>query len=543
MLDKRYFNNCRIMDELDLEARKKWFSFSQSKFLHNIDTFYYSVKFRNDFRQHTRDEHVLRLRRYFRFKYDGLGDYDEDGEVYLKEIDRRLVLRPVTFSRFYNVCLSYPEYFDIFLAPVVPKSMGGGESVTSECIVQIRSYMLWILGIHATFENSYRIVKALAAYFGLEIDFVQENRVDYCWHSNYLKNPENFFTPENFYKMRVDRFKNATYVTNKIGSEDYEIDYVALGKRSDKVFVRIYQKTREVIEQNYKPWFFQIWRMHGLISEYDLYVYERCFQKKSWFYRFYARLEFYAEHGSHPSYVRLCRDILREKVQPGEDTVIKLAKELTPELNLVVNVEYQTMRRHSKSYDLVPFRDNRHTGECRRIYDYLDNRKLIMDYLTDRVFRLVEKNGDSNKARRPLCGFWKALRETRCIDVKLTPEEVRLVRSYNRRLSVESMRKRVINSAVTLGFYLRGINEDSPMQDCFEALLKMNDNDIAEARRYKNKKLRQLNREELAGVFEDAATHTFEIVRTDTGDIYDNNALNTWFCQEEEFDDDGTGGI
>ena len=66
--------------------------------------------------------------------------------------------------------------------------------------------------------------------------------------------------------MRVDRFKNATYVTNKVGSEDYEIDYVALGKRSDKVFVRIYQKTREVIEQNYKPWFFQIWEMNGLIS-------------------------------------------------------------------------------------------------------------------------------------------------------------------------------------------------------------------------------------------------------------------------------------
>ena len=81
------------------------------------------------------------------------------------------------------------------------------------------------------------------------------------------------------------------------------------------------------------------------------------------------------------------------------------------------------------------------------------------------------------------------------------------------------------------------------MQDCFEALLKMNDNDIAEARRYKNKKLRQLNREELAGVFEDAVTHSFEIVRTDTGDVYDNNALNAWLCQEEESDDDGTGGI
>jgi len=126
MVDKRFIGNCRISGEMCTEELEKWFSFRQCKFIHNIDTFYYSVKFSNDFRQHTRDEHVLRLRRYFRFKYDGLGDYDEDGEVYMKEIDRRLLLRPVTFSRFYSVCLSYPEYFDIFLAPVVPKSIGGG---------------------------------------------------------------------------------------------------------------------------------------------------------------------------------------------------------------------------------------------------------------------------------------------------------------------------------------------------------------------------------------------------------------------------------
>ena len=542
MLDKRFFRNNLIGDEMCITDLDKWFSFQQSKFIHNIDTFYYSVKFKNDFRLRTKDEKVIRMRKYFRFKYDGLGDDDETGDIYLKEIDKRLVLRPVTFSRFYNTCLSYPEYFDIFLASVVPRSMDGGESVTCEMIVQIRSYMLWMFGVHAAFENSYRVVKALASYFGLEIDHVQENRVDYCWHSNYLKDPEAFFTPENFYKMRVDRFKNATYVTNKIGSEDYEIDYVALGKRSDKVFVRIYQKTREVIEQNYKPWFFQIWKMNGLINNYDLYVYERCFQKKSWFYRFYARLEFYAEYGSHPFYVQLCKEILSDKYKPGEDELIALAKKLTPELNLVVNVEYQTMRRHSKSYDLVPFKDNDHHGECKRIYDYLDNRKIIMDYLTDRVFKLVEKTGDSHKYRRPLCGFWKALRETRYIDVKLTPEEVRLVRSYNRKLNADSMRKRVINSAVMLGFYLRGINEDSPFQDCFEALLKMNDNDIEEARRYKGKKIRQLNEDELAGVFEDAATHSFEVVRTDTGDIYDNSTLNSWFCQDGGVMDDDSGG-
>lgn len=544
MEDKRFISNSMIYNEMKLSDREKWFSFTKSKFVHNIDTFYYSVKFKNDFRIDTKDDRVLRLRRYFKFKYEGLGDYDETGDVYLKEIDTRLILRSVTFSRFYNTCLSYPQYYDIFLASVVPRSLGGAESVTCEMIVQIRSYMLWMFGIHAAFENSYEVVKSLAAYFGLEIDYVQENRVDYCWHSNYLKDPETFFNPDNFYKMRVDRFKNATYVTNKVGTEDYEIDYVALGKRSDKVFVRIYQKTREVIEQNYKPWFFQIWKMNGIISDYDLYVYERCYQKRSWFYRFYARLEFYAEFGSHPTYVQMCRQIVREEITIGEDDLINLAKLLTPELNIVVNVEFQTMRRHSKSYELIPFRDNEHCGECKRIYDYLDNRRLIMDYLTDRVLKLVEKTGDSHKYRRPLCGFWAALRRTRCIDVKMTPEDLQLIRNYNRKLNSESMKRRVINAAVTYGIYVRGVNDDNPMIDAAEALLKMNDNDIEAAFRYKGKKLRQLNREELSGVFENAATHSFEVVRTDTGDIYDNSMLNAWICQAEGGDiDDDSGGV
>lgn len=151
----------------------------------------------------------------------------------------------MTFSRFYTTCLSYPEYFDIFLAPVVPKAADGGESVTCECVVQIRSYMLWIMGVKDAFENSYEYVKNIAAYFGLEIEFVQENKSRLFFGTAIISGSETFFSPENFYKMRVDRFKNATYVTNKVGSEDYEIDYVALGKRSDKVFVRIYQKTRK----------------------------------------------------------------------------------------------------------------------------------------------------------------------------------------------------------------------------------------------------------------------------------------------------------
>lgn len=522
-MDRRKFDENQLYMEMSSEDQVRWFGCKQKKFLHNIDTFYYSVKFRNDFRLKSDDPRVLKLRRYFKFKYDELVNGELE-ELYLPDVGRKLVLKSVTFSRFYTICLSYPEYFDIFLAPVVPKAADGGESVTCECIVQIRSYMLWQLGVRDAFENSYYYVKKLAAMFGLEIDFVQENRIDYCWHTNYLKDPEKFFAPDSFYKMRVDRFKNATYVTNKVGTEDYEIDYVALGKRSDKVFVRIYQKTREVIEQNYKPWFFQIWEMNGLISAYDKWVYERCFEKRNWFYRYIARLEFYKNFGSDPYYLDIVNRVLDGKLALEEDALIRLAGQLTPHLNYMINVEYQTMRRHSKSYELIPFKDHSDKGECKRIYEYLDNRKIITDYLTESVFKMVEKEGDAKKYRRPYCEFWERLRSTRCLDMRMTSDEAKLVRNYNRRLSKEAMKKRFINAAVTLGLYSRGANSDNPMQDAFEAFMSMNDNDIHAAQRYKAKKLRQLNPDELAEVFESDYVHRFSLI-DENGVIYDYDTI------------------
>lgn len=537
MIDKSRYE-CKIIKELNDDDLSYYFDFKQKKFLHNIDTFYYSVKFKNDFRYESKDKSVLRLRKYFTNKYDALQRMDDTDELYIPQLGKCLVLKKVTFSRFYNVCLSYPEYFDIFLAPVVPKGSDGSESVTCEMIVQLRSYMLWQFGVRDSFENSYEYVKQLAEYFGLQIDFVQENRVDYCWHTNYLNNPEEFFAPDNFYKMRVDRFKNATYVTNKVGSEDYEIDYVALGKRSDKVFVRIYQKTREVIEQGYKPWFIKIWQMNGMINRYDQFVYERAFEKRSWFYRFYARLEFYVAHGRDAEMLERCKAILSGDSEIEENDLIKLADELTPRLNYVVNVEFQTMRRHSKSYELVPFKDHRNKGEAKRIYDYLDNRKIITDYLTSKTLRLTKYDPDVKKSDREMCAFWEALRRTKCIDVKMTKDEIKLIRKYNRNLNKDAVKKRFINAAVTYGLYSRGENNDSPIQDAFEAMLKMNDNDLQNARKFKTKKLRQLNREELAEVFESKDLHRFSILDEVTGDLYNYNTLTSINLQEGDCCDD-----
>ena len=304
-----------------------------------------------------------------------------------------------------------------------------------------------------------------------------------------------------------------------MGSDNYEIDYVAMGKRSDKVFIRIYLKSKEVIEKGYKPWFFKVWLFNGLINRYDLYCYEECYKKHSWQYMDMARLQYYAEYGTDQQSIDLCKDIVNGDRQMSDDTLHRLADLLTPKINLIMNVEYQTMRKHSKTYQLIPFRDNSARLTARRIYDYLDNHKIIADYLTWHVFRMVRPDGDSNKSRRDLCAFWQALRSCKMVDVNVRIKDVKLIRFYTRKLNSEMMKKRVINAAVTLGIYTRGINDDTVIQDCVEALCQLNDNDIHDAFRYKQKKARQFNASELADTYVNSAVHQYQILNIDTGVI------------------------
>lgn len=517
---KKHLNSTKIYQEFDDENQKYWFDFKQKKFLHNIDTFYYSVKLVEDFTNDSSDDSVLRFRKFFEQKKSILDSrYGQLVQIFFPGFDRSLNLCAGSYAGFFSIRLECPEWFDIFIAPSVPHGSDGGFSVTSEIVVQLRSYMLWMYGVHEAFERSYEYVKQICDYFDLHIAYCQENRIDYCWHSNYLSNPEKFFSPESFYKMRVDRFKDALIHTAKVGSEGYEIDYVSMGKRSDKVFIRIYLKSKEVIEKNYKPWFFKVWLFNGLINRYDLYCYEECYKKHSWQYLDTARLKYYSEYGSDLKLQEQCRDVVEGNVTMSPDTLHKLADTLTPKINLIMNVEYQTMRKHTKTYELVPFRDNSARETSKRIYDYLDNRKIIADYLTFYVFRLVKPEGDSNKSRRDLCAFWTALRSCRMIDVNVRPKDVKLIRQYCRQLNSNIMKKRVINAAVTLGIYTRGINNDNVVQDCVEALCQLNDNDIHDANRYKQKKARQFNSSELADTYVSSVTHEYQIVNINTGEV------------------------
>lgn len=532
MLDLWKIKNATIYHDFDDVERDYWFSFKQKKFLHNIDTFYYSVKFSNDFTYDSVDRYVLRFRQFFDKKYQEL----EKSNFLLSSLaidfpgcDTILNLKPFNFAGYFTICLECPDYFDIFFAPRVPHSANNGLSVTCECIVQIRSYMLWMYGTETSYDRSFAYIQAIAKYFQLDISFCQENRADFCWHSNYLGNPERFFTPERFYKMRVDRFKDALFHTSKDGMDGYEIDYIALGKRSDKVFIRIYLKSKEVVEKGYKPWFFKVWLLNGLINRYDLYVYEYAFLQHSWKKIDMGRIAFYHEFGRDSELVSRCSKILNGEITISPDSLRQFADQLTPKVNIVMNVEYQVMRRHTKTYELIPFFDNSDYMKSERIYDFLDNEKVICDYLTHNVFRLAEEHvegkNDSNKSRRPLCAFWEALCRCRLGYECLSMQDAELVRNYSRQMSSQIVKERALKSMVTYGIYSKGINTDSPLQDCIDALCTLNDNDLQDALRFKTKKVRQFNATELADVLQTdlSAANNIILVNKDTGELYSYN--------------------
>ena len=132
-------------------------------------------------------------------------------------------------------------------------------------------------GIDRAIQDSYADVEHLAELFGLKIRQCKENRVDYCWHTNYIQAPEKFFRLDNIAKMKVSRFKEGEQHFEFVGDNDYEVDYVRFGRlTSNNMLLRFYNKTKEVVEQGYKSFFLRLWLLHGLINRFDLFCYEEC---------------------------------------------------------------------------------------------------------------------------------------------------------------------------------------------------------------------------------------------------------------------------
>lgn len=472
-----------ITQEMNDNDNNYWFFRNYKKNLHNIDTFYYSAFLSNDFSVNSED---IAYKEFLKYLNKIKIEFNES--VSLNILEQEILFKKMNFSKYYKYTFSLPDKFDIIFAACIPTQE------TPQVIIQIRSNLLWEKGIKKAFDYSFKILSLICDFFKFDILTCQENRIDYCWHTNIIQDPDNYFRIDNMVKMRVTTLGKRIKYEYSVTGEEYENDYIAQGKRGGKVFLRIYLKTKEVVEMGYKGFFLKEWLLNNLINRYDFYCLEKALINRSWSYVDKARLEFYLEFGKNENEKIKIRSILNDTYKINNVDLKKYADTLTPSITKILNIEFQTMRKMSKSFCLQEFIQNEKYDCCQRIYDYIDNRKRIVEYLTFDTFRLVDIKTDKNKSRCEINDFWKRIRRTKLVDCK-NKEQTKLIRDYSSKLNSEIIKRTALHSCITYSLYKKGYNEDRVIDDVCFAILNLNDNDIHKMNQYKNKKMRLLNLE------------------------------------------------
>lgn len=448
-------SRCEIFSEFTAEEQQKYFSYNGNKVIHNIDTFYYSV-YLDEF-----DNEGKYIENMIKF-LDELSDKYKQGE---REIMvGELSFMPLKFS-FYEYCLRLENMYDIFISRYLPNKN------TPRVVIQLRSIGLWMDGTKPLIESSYKDMETFMKRFYVTVTKVTENRIDYAYHTNIIQNTTKYFSDKNMLESLKTQLERYQKVGN-IGKE-ITVDYLSLGMRkSNNLFFRAYNKTREVIEQNYKGFFIEYWHKHKLISDYDKWILEKAYQLGTYNSLLVARIDWYLQHGKNEERKKKLRKLKRSCYEKSDNSGY-IADELNgvlPDVNVVVNVEFQTKRKFyytmNKFIDelpsLIPPNELFY-----RIYQIIDNRKAFLDYLTSGTVAFM--NGDD------YASWWQRIR---CVKVE-SIENGGLYREYARKLDIEKLKQRMAGTIASSSVYRNKCNDNGFSDDVSDMLCMLNDNDVA----------------------------------------------------------------
>lgn len=517
------------------EDQQKMFSLKDKKFLHNIDSLYYVIKVANDWNH---DPGCLRFRSLLKiYKEKAVKRFNEDPLVLFQGGNFNLGTQFVM-----NGIGSKPYLYDItkvdkYLMFVMDNQLNEN---TPEIWVQLRSQNLWLFGEYQAFEESLKDIQRILAAFDIEIQEVKENRIDFAYHTNYIQDPNNYFNNKNLNRMQKSRFERWGQDGAFRGQFETETDYITLGRKtSNNLFFRIYDKTKEVIEQGYKQFFIKLWYMENMISYFDMYCIEKAFLQPSrtnYKYLDVARLLFYIEHGQNQEMIAEAKNLIYQKSLDYE-AIIDLADRLVPKVTKILNVEIETKRKFYYSMDnsinaLLKVHTKDAPDYAKLMYLKLDNKQVFHDYITcnnqeqQGVIRFLNwkaknKNGVgwTDKAKYPTSDFWARLQGLK-INKRIDQEDVKLLREYQKTLSAKLMKKKIDNMISTYNLYLHGENvQGDPYHDTLDYMATINESDTENQIKYKSKKFTLLqNRlgdvEGLPGKLD----KKFKIYDTETGE-------------------------
>lgn len=528
--------NCLLFKELDVENSKKLFDYKTKQFLHNIDSLYYVVKVKNDWNYDKDVQLFLSFLDGYRAKaiksFDPVVLFQNDEK--LSHLGTEFVMQGIGNAP-YLYDISKVDKYMIFITHYQLNNK------TPEIWVQLRSQNLWLSGEYEAFEESLNDLKRILDTFGIVIDSVTENRIDYAYHTNYIQDPTNFFQSKNINKMQKSRFERWSLEGSFKDDFDTTVDYFTLGrKKSNNLFFRAYDKTKEVIEQGYKQFFIKLWYLERMISYFDMYCIEKAFlqdSKAKYKYLDVARLEFYLEHGQNEEYLSKCKEMLLQKDLDYEN-ISKLADVLVPKVTKIVNIEIETKRKFyysmDKSIDLLLKVHSKNVPDyAKKMYLMLDNKEVFHDFIVcnnekqEGVIRFLDFKAKNKlgkawtkKAKFPTADWWKRLQKVK-LNSKFEVEKVKLVREYQKTLSASILKKRITNSISTYSLYVHGEDvRNDTYGDIIDYMATLNETDMEKAIEYKRKKMtliqNRLGDVEGTSKFE----NTLRIYDTETGQTF-----------------------
>lgn len=498
----------KICREKSDEFNKEFFSYKGNKFISHVDTFYFVVF--PDCEIWNEDTRKIEF-------FGALRNAKEIAEItklpcpIFESVSPHLETRPFVSAQMYAYHFGIRDTFDFFACEFLP------QMATPPIMVQIRSNSLWLDGLKNSFDKACDCLERIFDLFGMSIKSVQENRLDYAYHTNYIQNLLNFFPFKNLKKMQISDFKRG-------GGEFYFkddetiMDYFCLGRRkSNNVFMRIYDKSKEVVEMGYKQFFQAMWLDKGLISKYDEFLLSHMFDFGSYFAKDKARCLFYSVYGEDFELREEINDMFRHPDVPMS-AYTKMADGLVPDLTTVVNVEFQTKRkfyyrliadnklkrrfalgsriknkRYRKKYALKKGEDKYYRDY---MYDMFKKISSITDFLTGKTIRFVKykgKFGAVKRNKRPTADWWVRLRACRHFEYA-DEEKVNFFRDYQRNLDLRRMKTLMINKAASFTAYSGSYPEFTIRDDFNDILAGLNDNDIQRYYIKRDKNVKELDR-------------------------------------------------
>lgn len=450
--------------------QKNFFTKKQKKFIASIDNLYYSVFILDEHNENEASGVNKMLEELDIIK--SLTIESKMPVIYNDELDCTLKSYSI-----YRYCLTNHDKYDIFIARELPNEN------TPRIVVQIRSYGLWTSGIEQMMNESYASVKALLTKYGLKIEKVRESRIDYCYHTNAITNPNILFKEtdgmiKNMYTNLTSATIHADLKQNGQGTV-LSKDYICLGKKeSNNVRARIYNKVKEVIEIGYKSYFFDLWFKKGLISYYDKWCLEYAYEHKNIDYLHKAKLAFMVAHyDGKEENIDFISDI-EKKLNSGLSLkeCKKIADKYCPEITCVLNIEYETKRKFYYYSDKFIDRQKIHERQCelplKRIYKIIDNRDLFLDYLTSKTLSF-HKHLKEKEDEPKWMDWWKRLRNTKLNTINTG---TKLVREYAYKTDKNIVQKRAVNSIITAVVY-SDVQSGNFIKDISDLLADMSDND------------------------------------------------------------------